>query len=232
VLPESVALRARRVWLSRRVLNGRAYKEGDVDLLPQLLKPSDVCWDIGANSGMYTVPMARLAAQVCAFEPVPHNFDILEAVIKRGRLKNVVPRRLAISDSNGIARMAIPVTGFYGGYYMAALDEHGALEVRSVTIDGLIAEGVPEPDFIKCDVEGAEDRVVNGARRLIARRHPVWLLETFEDSMLTLMASLGYAAYVNDERRGLVMVTARTNARNYLFIRAGDRNRPRPFPAA
>ena len=85
VLPESVALRARRVWLSRRVLNGRAYREGDVDLLPQLLKPSDVCWDIGANSGMYTVPMSRLAATVCAFEPVPHNFEILEAVIRRGR---------------------------------------------------------------------------------------------------------------------------------------------------
>src|SRR5258705_11359100 len=131
--------------------------------------------------------MAGLVGKFFAFEPVPHNFEILEAVKRLGRLNNVAARRLAISDVGGTARMSIPVAGFYGGYYMAAFDAGGALEVQTATIDGLIAEGVPEPDFIKCDVEGAEARVVAGARSLIARRHPIWLLETFEDAVLTLM---------------------------------------------
>jgi FkbM family methyltransferase len=221
VLPEAMALRIRREWLARRVLQGKGYKERDVQLLPKLLKRTDICWDIGANSGTYTVPMARLSEQVFAFEPVPHNFEILQAVKRRGRLDNVCVRLLAISDTNGMARMAIPVLGFYGGYYMAALDDAGTLEVTTATIDSLIAAGVPEPDFIKCDVEGAEGRVVDGARSLIARRHPVWLLETFEEDALKLMESLGYATHVHAEDGRIVRVSARTNARNYLFLPAG-----------
>jgi FkbM family methyltransferase len=227
VLPQAIALRARREWLARRVVRGKGYKERDVELLPRLLKPTDICWDIGANSGTYTAPMSRLAAQVFAFEPVPHNFEILESVLRLGHLTNVSARQLAISDANGMARMAIPVDGFYGGYYMAAFDDRGTLEVPTATIDGLIHDGVPEPDFIKCDVEGAEVRVVEGARTLIARRHPIWLLETFEDSVLALMESLGYSTYVHAEGGGLLRVGARTAARNYLFLPTD-----RPFPCA
>jgi FkbM family methyltransferase len=220
VLPRALALRIRKEWLARRVVSGKGYKERDVGLLPQLVKPTDICWDIGANAGTYTAPMSRLAARVFAFEPVPHNFEILEAVVRLGRLNNVAARRLAISDAPGTARMSIPAEGFYGGYYIAALDAGGTLEVQTATIDGLIAEGVPEPDFIKCDVEGAEARVVEGSRSLIARRHPIWLLETFEDAVLALMESLGYSTHVHAEDGRIVRVRARTEARNYLFLPA------------
>jgi FkbM family methyltransferase len=218
LLPQKIALLARREWLARRVARGRGYQEHDVGLLPRLLRPSDTCWDIGANSGMYTVPMSRLAAQVIAFEPVPHNFEILEAVTRLGHLSNVSAHRLAIADVNGIAQMTVPTTGFYGGYYIASLDDKGPLSVMTKTVDRLIEEGVPEPDFIKCDVEGAEARVVRGALALISRRHPIWLLETFEDSVLVLMESLGYLAFVHGENRVLVHVHKRTVARNYVFL--------------
>jgi len=92
--------------------------------------------------------------------------------------------------------------------------------VPSATVDGLIAQGVPEPDFIKCDVEGAEGRVIDGARSLIARRHPIWLLETFNDEVPVLMESLGYAMHVHAEDGQIVRVHARTPARNYLFLPA------------
>jgi FkbM family methyltransferase len=218
VLPKALALRLRREWLARRVARGKGYKERDVGLLPRLVKPTDSCWDIGANSGTYTLPLSRLAARVFAFEPVAHNFEILQAVIRLARLTNVSASQIAISDSNGTSRMAIPVEGFYGGYYMAALDESGTLDVRTATIDSLIDGGTPEPDFIKCDVEGAENRVVDGARSLIARRPPIWLLETFEDAVLGRMASLGYTTFVHAEDGRLVRVDARTIARNYLFV--------------
>jgi hypothetical protein len=34
--------------------------EDDVPLLKTFIKPTDICWDIGANSGTYTVPLSRL----------------------------------------------------------------------------------------------------------------------------------------------------------------------------
>ena len=75
----------------------------EVDLLPRFVHAGDVCWDIGANSGTYTIALSRLASRVLAFEPVPHNFEILEKVIRRARLSNVSAAPLALSDVTGEA---------------------------------------------------------------------------------------------------------------------------------
>ncbi len=223
VLPAPLALALRQEWLARRVVAEAGRLEGEIQVLPKFVRPTDVCWDIGANAGTYTLALSRLASRVLAFEPIPHNFEILETVKKRARLSNVSIQRLAIGDVEGSGRMTIPIDGFYGGYYLAALDDQGHLSVSLASIDGLIAKGLPQPDFIKCDVEGAETRVINGARSLIARHHPIWLLETFEDDVLALMHSLGYVAHVHVGNGQLERVQVRKPThRNYLFLPAAD----------
>jgi FkbM family methyltransferase len=219
-LPESWALRIRQEWLVRQIARGAAWSEGEVALLPRFVKPTDVCWDIGANCGMYTVPLARLARKVCAFEPVPHNRQILSRVVQLSGVTNVEMSPVAISDTRGAARMSVPTgVGFYGGYYMAALDEDGTIEVSTDTVDGIIAQGSPEPDFIKCDVEGSEIRVIHGARDLIARRHPIWLLESFDDHVWPLMESFGYSALMNTRDGRIHPSPARVSDwRNYWFV--------------
>jgi FkbM family methyltransferase len=218
LLPEAAALRLRREWLGRRVAAGKGYLENDVPLLKAHVHRTDICWDIGANIGTYTVNLSRLASKVFSFEPVPHNFDTLVDVTRRARLENVELRQLALSDRVGRARMAIPVDGFYGGFYLARLDAGGTLDVEVSTIDALIASGVPEPDFIKCDVEGDESRVLAGARELLKRRRPIWLMETFEDEVVKLLLSSGYTAHVRDDDNQLVEVQARVHERNYWFF--------------
>ena len=121
LLPQRVALRLRREWLARQVASGQGPQfEDDIPLLKTFVKPTDVCWDIGANAGTYTLHLSRLAAHVFAIEPVPHSFDILRDVTARAHLTNVVARSLALSDKVGRAKMALPVDGFYGGFYMSS----------------------------------------------------------------------------------------------------------------
>jgi len=222
LLPRRVALGIRREWLARQVVSGRAHREGDVDFLDRFVGSSDVCWDIGANTGTFTIALSRLCDRVWAFEPVPHNVDVLKTVVRLGRLNNVTIEQAAISDSSGVRRILVPVEGFYGGFYIARLDDLGDLEVRVNTIDQLIAEGIPRPQFIKCDVEGAEVAVVKGAQTLISTKRPTWLIETFEDELLPLMKSLGYAAYVNRGGEGRFEAVDRrlSSDRNYWFIPA------------
>ena len=223
VLPKSLSLRLRREWLGRRIAAGQGgHFEDDIRLLDDYVKPTDIAWDIGANSGTYAIHLSRLASKVFAFEPVPHNADVLGDVIRRARLPNVTTSRLAISDRVGHARMTIPTTGFYGGFYLARIADYGELDVELSTVDALIAAGVPEPDFIKCDVEGAELQVLKGARELIERRHPVWLLETFDDEPVDLLRQWGYSAFVRDENHRLVEVHARVHERNYWFFPVGQ----------
>lgn len=226
VLPRRVALALRREWLAWRVASDTAFKEGEVELLRQYVAPTDVCWDIGANSGMYTVPLSRLASQVIAFEPVPHSRQILERVKRRAGLDNVTIQDMALADREGRACMTVPVEGFYGGFYLASLSEDGSVPVRVATVDGLIAGGMPEPDFIKCDVEGAESRVIEGATSLLRRRPPIWLLETFEDDVLPTMQAFGYSAYVYWGPGRLERVQSRTpKSRNYLLLHEQDAHR-------
>jgi FkbM family methyltransferase len=223
ILPPRLALALRRQWLARRVATEAGRLEGEIQLLPRFVRPTDVCWDIGANAGTYALALSPLASRVFAFEPIPHNVGILEQVKKRARLHNVSIQRVAIGDIDGPGRMTIPIDGFYGGYYLAALDDGGSLSVSIASIDVLIANGLPQPDFIKCDVEGAETRVINGARSLIARRHPIWLLETFEDDVLPLMQSLGYVAHIHVGHANIERVLVRdARHRNYLFLPARD----------
>jgi FkbM family methyltransferase len=220
LLPRRVSLRLRREWLGRRLAAGKGHFEDDVPLLRRYVKPTDVCWDIGANIGMYTLHLSRLAAQVFAFEPVPHSADTLRDVKKRARLDNVVINQIALSDHVGRARMAVPIDGFYGGFYLARFDAGGEYDVQVSTIDALIASGMPEPDFIKCDVEGAELLVLAGATQLLARRRPIWLLETFDDMVLDRVQSFGYSAHVRDADNRLVEARTRVHERNYWFFPA------------
>jgi FkbM family methyltransferase len=151
-----VPLWLRRQWLGRRVGAGKGHFEDDVPLLRDHVHRTDICWDIGANNGTYARHLSRLAAKVFAFEPVPHTLGIPQDVTRRAGLTNVVISQLALSDRVGRAKMTVPVESFYGGSYLARLEEDGELDVEMSTIDALIPSGVPEPDFIKCDVEGAE----------------------------------------------------------------------------
>ena len=219
LLPKRLSLWLRRQWLGRRIAAGKGHFEDDVPLLKDHVRPTDICWDIGANTGTYTLHLSRLASKVFAFEPVPHNLSILQDVTRRAGLANVVIRQLALSDRAGRAKMTVPVEGFYGGFYLARLADEGELDVEMSTIDALIASGVPEPDFIKCDVEGVEAQVIAGARELIQRRPPIWLLETFEDEVVDLLRSLGYSAQVRNSDQRLVEITKRVvHERNYWFF--------------
>ena len=53
--------------------------------------------------------------------------------------------------------------------------------MRTISLDQEIDSGaLPEADSIKIDAEGAELRILQGARKLLARRHPTLSVETHQ----------------------------------------------------
>ena len=69
----------------------------------------------------------------------------------------------------------------------------------------VLTRKIPRVDVIKCDVEGAEMLVFNGAKEVLERWHPVLLFEAIENhtklfnykvpDLLDLIASYGYTLY-------------------------------------
>jgi len=112
-----------------------------------------------------------------AFEPNPQLIPNLRRTAAGAG--NVVVHNLALSDQNADASLFVPVD-----HSMATLaDRTGRLGMtteescRMQRLDDF-EPGLFHPDFIKCDVEGAELQVFRGARRILDRQDaPIILYE-------------------------------------------------------
>jgi FkbM family methyltransferase len=159
--------------------------EQEVQHVLQLwLRPQMTMYDVGANVGFITVIAARLVGEkgkVCAFEPVPmladqamHNADL-------NKFRQVSIHRVALSDQDGEAvfQMSENLTmGKLANRESHEPDAASELVVRKHKIDTLVAtDGLPDPDLIKIDVEGAEAAVLDGAAEVLKRARPALLIE-------------------------------------------------------
>jgi FkbM family methyltransferase len=159
------------------------------DLL-MFLKPGGVVLDVGANVGTMTVPLAIAArsvgSRVIAFEPFPRNVEWIGKNLKLNQLEDsVTVVESGLSSAPGEATLLLREdfeTGAPIGN--ASIAEPGNDErfkhvtVRLETLDALWPTfGNPRLDVIKIDVEGHEDRFLEGAKQTVAANRPAFLME-------------------------------------------------------
>jgi FkbM family methyltransferase len=170
-------------------------------------------WDIGANIGIYSWSCAQTRPdfRIVSFEPDTKNLECLRrtsAVWKLSR-HDVVP--CAVADTVGrttfftdeVSRATgslEPASSTFNATHYGAVPR--GVEIETVTIDSLIAEGFEPPLIVKIDVEGAELRVLQGGRRLLSERRPILLLEIFGDRVQTfaILEEFGYVCFDSDRK--------------------------------
>lgn len=138
-------------------------------IVPPHLPPYQprVIYDLGANIGIASLYFSTLYpdARFYGFEPLPANFEV--CVRNYRNLKNSQVFPWAVGDKSGTA-MFDCLSDSRGGRLESSLrdpqlTELGKLEVEIVSIDDLVGRrGLPAPDFLKVDVEGAELDVLRG----------------------------------------------------------------------
>ena len=130
--------------------------------------------DVGANYGVYTYALSRIASRVHAFEPVPD----CAAALRAWSAPNVDVHEVALSDTTGTASLTIPVvdgTERTTRSSLVPIDEVGRqVDVPTATLDSFELE---ELSFLKIDVEGHEAAVFRGATRTLERCRPIVLVE-------------------------------------------------------
>mgnify|MGYP001219147526 FL=1 len=136
---------------------------------------NEILFDIGANVGTYTIFASIMKqARVFAFEPESQNFGLLTKNILYNNLsKRIKAWPVAISDEKKFSFLNL--WGLRAGNSHHFFDESLNFKLEqetfpyaqgavSTTIDDLVeAKIIPIPDHIKIDVDGIEDKVVNGA---------------------------------------------------------------------
>lgn len=168
-------------------------------------KPGDTVFDIGAYCGVSTYHFSKLvgpAGKVYAFEPDPTNFSLLQRNVERHELLNVVPIRVAIANSAGVAQFCSE--GALGSCLSRNISRAtvGHIEeVPTITLQDA-SERYGTPAFAKIDIEGSEIEVLSSSLAFLKEASIHFVLDTnhLVDGTLTssrveaLFKDCGYVA--------------------------------------
>lgn len=155
-----------------------------LELWINLCKNSSVVFDIGANTGIYSLiaKCQNVNAKVYAFEPVKRVFEKLQENIRINNF-DVMCYEFAISNFNGKAIIYDTDTEHtYSVTVNQDLNPIGTdtkkFEINTITLDTIIdQEKISKIDLIKIDVETHEPEVLEGYMKYIKRDEPTILIE-------------------------------------------------------
>jgi FkbM family methyltransferase len=172
------------------------YEQDKQAILQEFIQPGMNVFDIGANAGFYTLAFSRLTGSrghVWAFEPLAENaFNILRH-LQLNRIHNVTLLQAAASDKSGLIGFRIFESNSMGRI-SREIQEY---QIPTISIDELVlVHGIPAPEVIKMDVEGAESLVLAGARQTLARARPIIFIALHGDDQARqcreILESSGY----------------------------------------
>jgi FkbM family methyltransferase len=155
-----------------------------VNLIRQVVRPGDICFDVGANVGFHTLLLARQvgpSGRVIALEPHPDVGRRLLENVALNRLDQVTVVPAALSDRDGAADFfSFGEAAFHQGISSLLPDDEATRKIQVRTISGqtlLRAFPVARCDFLKIDVEGVESVVLAQLSGLIERYRPAIICE-------------------------------------------------------
>lgn len=219
-------------WRARTLLT----KEPETIEWLETFNASDVLWDVGANIGVYSLYAGFKGNRVLAFEPSPSNFYLLNKNIEVNHLADRVSSYcIALNDSTKLDLLYMGNTDLGGSLntFGESLDWRGEpftpqfkQSVLGYTIDEFIEQYKPPfPNHIKIDVDGNEDKVIDGALKTIGNSELKSILielnterKEYCDSIIGILINAGFtlqkvehAEEFNDSEF--------SNIYNHIFVR-------------
>jgi FkbM family methyltransferase len=185
------------------IMQSGFFETAQIDLLTNIvkfllsLKRNLVVYDVGANVGTHALALAKInqsRIRVRAFEVQSKVFYMLCGTIALNGLGNVNCHHAAVGDRSDI-QIEVNVPDYsmvynYDGFEVENIqksDNQNMIKshsefVKMVTID-YFNEIV---DFIKIDVEGMEEKVLEGAKKTIENSSPICFVEFFKSNIENL----------------------------------------------
>lgn len=210
---------AKGLWLRLNPRTGGGYLQGSGEPAVQLailrhLRPGMTFYDIGANIGFFSLLAARLVGpegRVVAFEADPEVARRLREHAGRNQFSTISVEQKAVWSETGAVSFAHAdpnLSPDRGLGRVVAGAAPGTTQLQAVSLDDFLRTS-RAPDFLKCDVEGAEVEVFRGARRLLAEKRPILLAEMHSEEnrqvLLQELAGLGYNCEALDENHILAL---------------------------
>jgi FkbM family methyltransferase len=184
----------RHDFLGGLILNGVEWEPHVRKALEEAGNPNSVAIDIGANIGIHTVTMSRFFHTVYAFEPQRVIYQALCGNLAINNCRNVITYNNPLYDKackmqlSPQERQEVPIPMLEDQPDYDRVINAGALTFEVVedqksglnaySLDDLHIENV---SLIKIDAQGADLRILQGAKNTITRCRPIILFEWERD---------------------------------------------------
>ena len=170
--------------------------------------PNDVFIDVGAHIGSYTIPVAKKAQKVIAFEPNKYTFELLTKNITLNHLTNIEAYNVAVSKKRGVVSFMYENHSAYSRILDGSQSSNTTVIenakqpytnnihlVNTIDLDSVLLKE-DRVDWIKIDVEGHELDVLEGAMQTIRMHKPKIIIEIWPrnlEKIKTMIHSVGYS---------------------------------------
>ena len=209
------------LWVRLNPRTGKIVQQASVEaqmqqVLVDYLRPGMIFYDLGANIGFFSLLGARIVGsqgRVFSFEADPEIAGRLRENLARNNFVNAAVEEKAVWSEPGSVSFArvdansSPDRGL-GHVASSASGESNQITVEATSLDHF-ALSYPPPDMLKCDVEGAETAVFDGALRLLREHRPILLVEMHSAENHKLLtqkfSELGYSCRDLDDTHVLAL---------------------------
>jgi FkbM family methyltransferase len=211
------------LMMEKHVIDHGVWESPSVWLIEKTVKPGDICIDIGANSGLLSLAIAKATGslgKVYCFEPCAEVFPrLVDNININPQLREViVAEKMGIGDKDGY----FVIEGENGGNAQITSEITDATapvkkgEICIVTtLDKLFVSN--RVDFLKIDVEGMELEVFKGGINLIRQNKPkIWYESEIQHGWFdpekvkaceALLRAEGYELFKVHPKGGLIPVS-------------------------
>lgn len=196
--------------LSKAILEG--FEENELNFIYYYLREDDIFLDVGTNIGLFALTAAKKIKQgaIIAFEPSPTTFERLNENLHLNKAEELIkPFNLALSSKPDTLDFYLSLDGFdaWNGFTIPQVgSDFKRLKIACTTLDIFCSvQNLSKIDLIKIDVEGWEYPVLQGAKEVIQKFSPDFLIEFTEENAIAagnscnhvfdLLTGLGYTWY-------------------------------------
>jgi len=204
-----------------------------IDSIPE----ESILWDVGANIGLYSVYAAKKRnCRIWAFEPSVFNLEQLARnIFVNGLTEQICIAPVALSDRLGFSQMRMTTTEWGGalstfgqkfGWDGEAIRQVFKFQAIGLSMDDAVQKlEIPQPDYIKMDVDGLEHFILKGGLAVLRDIKGI-LIEVnddFHEQAEQCQKLLSEAGLVLKEKRNSEIIASSTtgfqNCFNQIWVR-------------
>lgn len=162
-------------------LLGEPIETNLVTFLSKYLKRDSVFFDIGSNSGYFSILASSIAKDgfIHAFEPVRKTYKIFKKTIRLNRIKNIRLNNVCLGAKRGVIKFYVDKSSDVSSLQPTSYQKQ-TRQVRCQMIrltDYCRRNSLKRIDIIKIDTEGAEKDILFNSEKILVKYKPILIVE-------------------------------------------------------